>query len=89
VLSSGETVDGSAAAWTAMFAAAEAGLATDAAYTNFITTHLDVDNFIDWMMLNLAPTTRTGSAARRITTRRNHASPAADGASSRGTQNTS
>ena len=52
VLSSGEIADGSAAAWTAMFAAAEAGLAGNTAYTNFIATHLDVDNFIDWMMLN-------------------------------------
>jgi hypothetical protein len=53
VLSSGELVDGSWVAWQAMFDYAAGGLTDAARYQTFIDQHIDVDNFIDYMILNL------------------------------------
>ncbi|NQU24289.1 MAG: CotH kinase family protein, partial [Candidatus Nealsonbacteria bacterium] len=51
VLNSGAVIDGNNTAWNAMFALANAGLASAEAYAE-IQQYLDVDNLIDYMILN-------------------------------------
>jgi len=50
-LNSDELIDGTTDAWNALFATVNAGISTDAAYTN-ISQQLDIPNFIDYMLLN-------------------------------------
>jgi hypothetical protein len=51
-LNSGEAVEGDTAAWNTMMSLANAGLASDAAYLQ-IQDYLDVENLIDYMILNI------------------------------------
>jgi hypothetical protein len=51
VIHDGAALDGDAVAWNQMFALADAGLATPAAYGQ-MQQLLDVDEFIDYMLLN-------------------------------------
>ena len=50
-LNSDELIDGNLTAWSAMFAVAGAGITNDVAYTN-LAQHLDIPNFIDYMLMN-------------------------------------
>ena len=48
---SDELIDGDANAWNAMFNIANAGITSDAAYTN-MSQYLNIPNFIDYMLMN-------------------------------------
>jgi len=48
---SDELVDGSATRWNQMFSVADAGITSDAAYTN-LSRYLNIPNFIDYMLMN-------------------------------------
>lgn len=48
---SDENIDGNTAAWSAMFAIADAGITNDLAYTN-LSQYLNVPNFINYMLVN-------------------------------------
>ncbi len=52
VIHDGAAIDGDATAWNAMFALANAGLSSPAAYAQ-MEQLLDVDEFIDYMIVNL------------------------------------
>ena len=51
VLNSGEAINGDTAAWNAMFAIANGGVGDAQSYAN-LQQYLDVDNFIDYMIMN-------------------------------------
>jgi len=48
---SDELIDGDSGAWNTMFSIANAGITTDASYTN-LSQYLNIPNFIDYMLMN-------------------------------------